>query len=301
MRLGRADLFTILCLFMLAICPLATTHAAEEEGEEPPKILGRCSVDDLEREPFGEWFRSGNEEYVPNPDVLARLRDADLAGLEVSIFFGTWCGDSRREVPRLVKLFEEMELPEEDLHLIAVDGEEEAHKQSPDREERGLEIYRVPTVIVRRGGKEVNRLVEHPVLSLERDVLEILDGNGYVPSYGSYPTVRRWLNDGLLADENVSPRGLAEQVRSVVSGEGELAAAAYVLMTRGDVTEAVKLYQVNCALYRDSSRSYSRLAKAWLAAEEPEKAREAAERALRLNTDEKRLESLLELLDQTRS
>jgi tetratricopeptide (TPR) repeat protein len=289
-----------LAILAVAIVTAASVVIGAAEEEEPPKLLGRVHAENLDQEPYDEWFRSGYDEYEPNPKILAELRGADLEGLKISVFFGTWCGDSRREVPRMLKLFDAMGLSDEQVALIAVDSIDEALKRAPGGEERGLEIYRVPTAIVMRDGHETNRLVEHPVLSLERDFLEILDDCGYEPSYASYPVIRGWLADGLLSDENVSARGLANQIKHVVSGEGEVAAAARVLMTRGDVPESIKLFEVNCSLYRESARSWTRLADAWLLAGSAEEAREAAERALRLNDDEEQVEELLELIDRTR-
>lgn len=285
-------------LLLLALVPSPPASSQSADAEEPPKLLGRCTASQLEAEPFAEWYRSGYEDYTPNSEFLEELRTVGTAGIDITVFFGTWCGDSRREVPRIVKLLDEMGFPEENLALVAVDGVDEALKQSPGGEERGREIYRVPTVIVERGGREISRLVEHPVLSLERDLLAILSGNEYEPNYASYPVVRRWLADGLLADPNVSPRGLANEVRHIVSTEGELSAAGLVLLTRGDVDEAVKLCQVNCVLHRQSSRCAARLADALLAAGEPEQARAAAERALRLNDDPERIKALLELIER---
>jgi hypothetical protein len=293
----HSGLTLILSLCLMIFAPAIPSLA---EDEEPPKILGRCTSKDLKAEPFAEWFVTGRESYVPDSRILERLRGVDLDDLEVEIFFGTWCGDSRREVPRLVKLLDEIGLPVERVGLIGVDGVEQMHKRSPGGEEEGLEIYRVPTVIVRRGGREVGRIVEYPVLSLERDLLAILDGTDYEPSYRSYPTVRRWLDDGFLADPNVSPRGLADSVRQRVSGEGELAAAARVLMTRGEVDEAAKLYQINAVLFRESSRSWARLGEAWLRAGDPEQALASAERALRLNRDPDEIEGLLDLVQRAR-
>ena len=270
------------------------------EEPEPPKLVGRCIVEQLDEEPFSEWFRSGYEEYTPNAEVLDALRSVETGDVHVSVFFGTWCGDSRREVPWWLKLFDAMDIPNERVELVAVDNSDETHKRSPDGEERGLEIYRVPTLIVRRGGAEVARVVEYPVLSIERDLLAILGGRPYEPNYASYPVIRRWLRDGLLGDPNVSPRGLAGEIRHVVSGEGEVTAAARVLLSRGDTAQAVKLFQVNCALHRDSSSCQTRLADALLETGDHEQARKAAERALRLNDDPDRVEFLVRLIERSR-
>ena len=286
------------------LCPLLITamafaFPAAAHDEDPPKLLGRCTAQQLDEEPFSEWSRKGYADYVPDPAILEALRETDTTELKFIVFFGTWCGDSRREVPRLLKLFDAMGLPDGSVELVALDRTDEALKQSPGGEERGREIYRVPTLIIERDGEEISRLVEHPVLSLERDLLAILDGSGYSPSYAAYPVIRRWLAEGLLADPNVSAWGLAKQLRHKINGEGDLAAVARVLQTRGDLAEAVKLFEVNCALHWDSARCHERLATALLESGDREKAHEAAERALRYNKDPERLQELTALIQET--
>ena len=288
---------TSLCPLLIAAIAFAVPAAAHDE--EPPKLLGRCTAQQLDEEPFSEWSRGEYADYTPNPAILEALRKTDTTGLDFTVFFGTWCGDSRREVPRLLKLFDAMGLPEGSVELVALDRTDEALKQSPDGEESGREIYRVPTLIVERDGTELSRLVEHPVLSLERDLLAILDGNGYAPSYAAYPVIRRWLAEGLLADPNVSPWGLAEQLRHKINGEGDLAAAALVLQSRGDLAEAIKLFEINCALHWESARCHERLAAALLQSGDRENAHKAAERALRYNKDSERLEELTALIRET--
>src|SRR5262245_21048620 len=282
-------------LLCLLVAPGSLFAAEGKTTEEEPKLLGRCTAEQLDAPPFAAWFHEGYEAYEPNPGILLELREADRQGVRLTLFFGTWCGDSRYQVPRILKLLDAMGFPREAVELVAVDSGEGQHKRSPGGEERGLEIYRVPTLVVRRGATEVGRLVEFPVLSLERDLLAILSGAPYEPSYRSYPVVRLWLDSGLLGDENVSAWGLAGELRPLVATEGELAAAAAVLLDRGQIRESIKLLRVNCALYRESAHAFARLAEAQLEADDAEGAREAAETALRLNTSPDRVEELLAL------
>jgi hypothetical protein len=284
----------------LALLPRPAAAADTDPAVEPPKLLGRSTVEQMEAPPFDEWFRPGYAEYVPNPAVLRSLAEADRRDVTLELFFGTWCGDSRREVPRIVKLLDEIGFPRDGLVLVGVDAGEGRHKRSPDGEERGREIYRVPTLIVRRGAGEIARMVEFPVLSLERDLLAILAGAPPEPSYRTYPLIRRWREAGLLGDANVSAWGLASEVRSIVSSEGEIGAAARVLLDRGEIPEAVKLLEVNCALFRESARCQARLAEGRLAGGNAEGAREAAERALRLNTVPEEVPELVALLGRCR-
>ena len=284
---------------LLYLVVLATLTASTRAEETPPKILGECTVADLSAEPYVEWFDRGRTEYTPNAEVLEGLRTTELGGLDIEIIFGTWCGDSRREVPRMVELLDTLGFPAERLRLIAVDNTDEQLKRSPGGEEAGLEIYRVPTIRVLRNGEELGRIVEHPALSLERDLLAIVGGDGYRASYQTYPVVRRWLEEGLLGDPNISADGLASQIRALVSSEWELYSSARVLGSRGDLAEAAKLMEVNCALFWESASCHHRLAEAQVRAGQLEAGRKSAVRALERNDDPERVEALVELIDRS--
>ena len=117
---------TLLCPLLITALAFAVPAAAHDE--DPPKLLGRCTVAQLDEEPYSEWSREGYTDYTPNPAVLEALRETDTTGLNFAVFFGTWCGDSRREVPRLLKLFDAMGLPEESVELVALDITDETLK-----------------------------------------------------------------------------------------------------------------------------------------------------------------------------
>jgi len=102
---------------------------------------------------------------------------------------GTWCGDSKREIPRFYKILETANYPIEQLTMVAVDHIEPNYKKSPGGEEKGLSIIKVPTFIFYKDGKEVNRIVESPIESLEKDIAAIISGKNYVPNYSQATTV----------------------------------------------------------------------------------------------------------------
>jgi hypothetical protein len=134
------------------------------------------------------------------------------------------------------------------------------------------------------------------VRSLELDLLDILAGRPYRPSYRTYPVVRQWLEDGVLSDPNMSPFGLAADLRPLVGTEGEIDAVARVLQSRGQLAEAVLLFRINCALFPESAARRARLARALREAGDETGAREAAERAIALNRDPQRTAELVALL-----
>lgn len=84
----------------------------------------------------------------------------------VFLFFGTWCHDSQREVPRLLKLLERAGLGEEDLKLIGLDY----RKREPRGRAADFNVRYTPTAIFMRGDVEVGRIVERPNTSLYADI-----------------------------------------------------------------------------------------------------------------------------------
>lgn len=56
-------------------------------------------------------------------------------------------------------------------------------KTTPDSLELNQNIINVPTFIFKRDGKEINRIVEFPIETIEKDILEILTTNNYQNPY----------------------------------------------------------------------------------------------------------------------
>jgi len=228
-------------------------------------LLGTCSVSELEKKPYATWFNPTYEGYIPHPGVLNQLKKS-IDKFSFKIVFGTWCGDSKRELPRMIKILRMAGVSENQLQLIGVSDSMAVYKQAPNREEKGSHVYRVPTFIVYQKGKEVGRINEYAVETLERDLLKIVKGEEYVPNYRSYPQINAWLLQGVLTDDNTNPRGLTEQIRTSVSRESELNACGYVLLMRGEVKEAITVFRINVNLFPQSSNCFDSLGEAYLVA-----------------------------------
>lgn len=247
------------------------------------KILGTCTVEALKQEPFAAWYTSGLNEYKPNPEILSQLKKTNANKLTFKVFFGSWCGDSKRELPRMSKVFNELSVPEKNIQWIAVDDSLTFYKQSPQREEKGLSIFRVPTLIAYEKNNEIGRIVEFPVETLERDLLKIMNRQPYESNYRSFPAVIQWLNSGVLSDPNVSARGLAEQLHSKVVREGELNACGYVLLAQGRSSEAITIFRINANLFPSSANCFDSLGEAYAITGQKEKSIQAYEYAQTLD------------------
>jgi thiol-disulfide isomerase/thioredoxin len=101
---------------------------------------------------------------------LVPLIKATYDAERVVVVFGGWCGDSKREVPRFLKLAAAAGIPADSVLLYAVDRTKKGADGVPQR----YAIEKVPTFIVEKNGVEVGRIVESPKVTLASDFLQIL-------------------------------------------------------------------------------------------------------------------------------
>jgi thiol-disulfide isomerase/thioredoxin len=263
-----------------------------------PKALGVCTVDQLLKEPYAAWYQQNFSAYQPNAAVLEQLKKTNPSQYSMKIFFGSWCGDSKRELPKMIKVLDQVSFKKSNIVLIGVDDSLEVYKQSPQREEAGQSIYRVPTFIIYKGEKEIGRIVESPAETMERDLLKILLKKEYTPNYYSYPLVDQWLKEGLLKDENVNARGLAFRLKPLVFNESELNAYGYVLLGQANVKEAIAVFRVNVNLFSESANCFDSLGEAYTIAGFKDRAIQAYEIAAKLDPENEAIAGRLMKLKQ---
>ena len=146
--------------------------------EESVMLLGKADRTGLEMEAFKEWFNPGYTEYKPNPEILEKLKPL-LKDIEITLFMGTWCEDSHRDVPHFYKILDEVKFDYSRLNVYATSEE----KTTPEGYENGKNIIQVPTIIFYKDGKEINRIVEYSIYTIEQDMLDILSGKDYKNPY----------------------------------------------------------------------------------------------------------------------
>jgi thiol-disulfide isomerase/thioredoxin len=181
----RSLLFVLIILMALLIACKTTSHVSRivESTEQPAVhvsysdastwIIGYFKVNRLMAEPHSEWFVKGMDEYSGDRGVLDSLKAIITEMLSVKIVMGTWCPDSRREVPRFMRILKDINFPADRVSMIGVDNV----KFSPIDNYDALGIERVPTFIFYKNNIEIGRIIENPATSLERDMLNILSRN----------------------------------------------------------------------------------------------------------------------------
>lgn len=272
-------------------------------GQQPLKpitLYGQFHRDSLKAPAFESWFGKTYQDYLPDSVTLNALRKTSLKEISIEVFLGTWCGDSKREVPRLLKLLDQINFPSANIHLVGVGGSDSLYKQSPGGEQTGKGIFRVPTIIVSHKGRELNRINEYPSISLEKDLLAILGKQSYTPNYSSFSLINSWLSTHMLTDPNVSHRSLASRLKPHVHNEFELNSLGYLLLNHHQTKQAIKLFQVNQVLFPESSNTTSSLGEGYLKVEEYQLAINQLEKSLELNKNPSAVREILALLYQAR-
>jgi thiol-disulfide isomerase/thioredoxin len=149
----------------------ATTAQTVPDWAEPTTwLLGYFSMDDLTIYPHNLWYQQRFDSFVPDKDAMAELKEIKLNDVTVTMVMGTWCSDSRREVPRFMKIIKELDYNTDNITFIGVDS----YKEAPLDSYGELGIERVPTFIFYINKVEKGRIIEYPETSLERDMVNIL-------------------------------------------------------------------------------------------------------------------------------
>jgi thiol-disulfide isomerase/thioredoxin len=160
--------------------PAAGVHSgnlASSEGpdfhEQSTWLLGFINPVQMTRYPHSEWYLKGFSDYTVKPEFVQQIRASLTPDVRITVVLGTWCPDSHREVPRFMRILNEVNAPGESVTIIGVDMD----KVSPLGDFEKLGIQRVPTFIFYKKNIEAGRIIENPVTSLEQDMIKILTEN----------------------------------------------------------------------------------------------------------------------------
>ena len=152
---------------LLSGCTSAPQAQRGQAGSEPMLIgwVDRAALD----HPGLAGFKISCDTAQVQKGLVERVHQAREAA-DWLVFFGSWCGDSRREVPKFLKVTDLAGIPQERILLYRLDRS----KQSPDGLAEKCRIERVPTVVAFAHGQEIGRITETPLVSMEADMLSIL-------------------------------------------------------------------------------------------------------------------------------
>jgi thiol-disulfide isomerase/thioredoxin len=187
------SIYFLFCILVVSLCGCKITkHVAEKKPEvsttqvpvtdnapaainfndQTTWLLGYFKPDQLTHYPYSTWYIKGFDDYQLKTDAINKLLDLKKDNITIKVVMGTWCPDSRREVPRFMRVLNAWQFPEAKVTFIGVNDA----KLSPVGEYMKLDILRVPTFIIYKNNIEAGRIIENPATSLEQDMVNILTG-----------------------------------------------------------------------------------------------------------------------------
>jgi len=246
-----------------AVSPVYDT-IAHLDTRGNPMLLGTHPAEDLEKPPYGDWYNKNYTEYKTDSVTAGLLRPL-VKDKTFELFMGTWCGDSKREIPRMLKILHYAGVTPAQLTLVMLDTHDSVYKQSPAHEEKGKDIHRVPELLVYDAHhREINRIIESPAVSLEKDLLHIVQGEAYVSAYPGAGILIRRLKENTAAGLPADKEKLITELKPVVRTERDLNSLAWEWMRKNrpaeDKEKALLALHINKALYPDAPLTYDLLA-----------------------------------------
>lgn len=294
----KTNILTIIIalLFVFQINAQSLNQEIAKEGEQP-FLLGKIDKNGLQGENYTTWFTKNYNEYKPNITIINAIA-SELKTYSIKLFMGTWCGDSKKEVPRLYKVLEACNFPLTQLENVALSRKAGMYKQSPQHEEAGLNIHRVPTVIFYKNGKEINRIVEHPKQTFEKDIEAIITNNNYKSNYQIVAEVNTILNKKGVKGLKRKQKKLLKKFEGKVSSMFELNTYGRILYGIDRVDEAIAVFTFNTKLFPNQPRAFMSLANTLGVSGKKEEAIKVLENAIKTHPNDTDLKKNLEIIKE---
>ncbi|WP_443939542.1 thioredoxin family protein [Pedobacter sp. MW01-1-1] len=161
----------ILILFAMNVDAQQLNKKTHDQSHNKEILINTCTRAGITSFPeFKEMYEPLYQAYQPDSAIIAQIKPL-IKSQKIKIVFGTWCGDSKINVPNFLKVLDAITFKEKNYEIIAVDGTKKAENGLIDN----LNILKVPTFIIYdKKGRELGRIIEGPKDTLEKDLLAIL-------------------------------------------------------------------------------------------------------------------------------
>lgn len=162
--------YLIFFLFQLFFfSSFSQNHTKFDKRFQKEILIGTITLDAFQAPLCKKWYQKEYQSYRLKKKLVKKLKRKNQENLEIKVVLGSWCHDTHREVPRLIKILDEIDFPLDKLSMNALDSK----KESPDFDANYFKIKKIPTIIVYRNHKEIGRIIETPKKCLERDLIRI--------------------------------------------------------------------------------------------------------------------------------
>ncbi|GAA6203545.1 thioredoxin family protein [Thalassotalea sp. SU-HH00458] len=144
---------------------LGCVHTTEHDALTVGKIDAQALLSNYQS------FHTPHRQFSLSDRQIALVKQWPRS-VHIEVYFGTWCHDSQREVPKLLKILSHNQTVT--YNLIALDYQ----KTEPTGVAIKDDIKFTPTFIVFQNKKELGRIIERPKTTLLNDLDEIIQLKG---------------------------------------------------------------------------------------------------------------------------
>jgi hypothetical protein len=132
-------------------------------------LTGSVGIDSFLTTGYSVWFQQQYDNYQPDTAIILSFPEPEQ--IQITVVGGTWCSDTRLHLPAFIRVIDTWNYPRSRLRLIWVDRSKKIKLTGYKK----LNISSVPTFIFYNAkGKEMGRIVETPLSTVEGDMKTIL-------------------------------------------------------------------------------------------------------------------------------
>ena len=160
--------------YLFLFCTLIVGCAGHITNNQPKLVyedgyhFGHLNKSIIQEHDAYTWFPKQYDNYQP---MLERIDTNALNETNIVVFMGTWCHDSKREVPRLYKILDEINYDYAKFEIIGLKN----NKTGYFKDYSNFNVKNTPTIIFFQNKREIGRIIEKPKKSLESDIQKILN------------------------------------------------------------------------------------------------------------------------------
>ena len=157
----------ILILFMVSCGSTKDFHTEMYKGQEI--LVGKIQRSELQKGTYGKWFNENYKDYPIEQETISGIKNL-INDYTVNIVMGTWCGDSREQVPALFKVLDAAGF-KGNVNMYCVPRKYKDYKPT-----QIFNLKRVPTIWLSNKDKQLPQFIEYPMQSIEKDLLAMIKG-----------------------------------------------------------------------------------------------------------------------------
>lgn len=242
---------TTIILFLLSLSYLSCDTYLSGDGEK--HLCGAFELDALLSDSlYAEWYLESYNEYQIKQDI--RELSDKLKDVKVEIYLGTWCEDSKEWVPKFIKLWDKLNLDRKQLDFIALYDKSifKKSKKGPNGEEKGKQIFRVPTFIFYKNDIELGRIIESPFEDLVSDFRKIAENKDLQSNYPASTYLINLSENESIENIKLNRDKIVNQLKDLVEDYSELNSIATYFIDLDRMDLAMEVFEINNKIFKNS-------------------------------------------------